>query len=156
MRDILQGNKAAIFWAIIRVMIGWQWLVSGWHKIGNFNASGFISDSIKSGGQTNYLILQWYEAFLENFVLNNIEVFNILIPWGELLVGLGLILGMFSTAALLAGAFMNLNFMLAGATDINPILYTIEIILLFMRPVTYRYGFDYYITPKLKEMFSKK
>lgn len=51
----------------------------------------------------------WYAAFLENISLPNAGVFTFLVAWGELLVGIGLILGAATISALLAGAFMHLN-----------------------------------------------
>lgn len=152
----LKNDKIAIFWNILRVLIGWQWLVSGYHKIGSFDATGFIKDSINLVSTPNAAVLDWYAAFLEYFVLDYISIFNFLVSWGEFLIGLGLILGLFTKVALLAAAFMNLNFMLAGATYINPILYTIEIILLMMGSATYRFGIDYFMIPKLKDVSLNK
>lgn len=149
--EILKGDKMAIFWSLLRVLIGTQWLISGYHKIGGFDATGFIKDSVSIVSAPNAALLDWYAAFLEYFVLENISIFNFLVSWGEFLVGLGLILGLFTKFSLLAAAFMNLNFMLAGATYINPILYTLEIILLIIGSATYRFGLDYFIMPKLKD-----
>jgi len=151
-----RGDKIAILWSLLRILIGTQWLISGYHKIGGFDATGFIKDSINLVSTPNAALLDWYATFLEYFVLQNITIFNFLISWGEFLVGLGLILGLFTKIALLAAAFMNLNFMLAGATYINPILYTLEIILLIIGPATYRYGIDYFMKPKLKDISLKK
>lgn len=156
MLERLKGNRIAILWNILRVVIGWQWLVSGYHKIGSFDATGFIKNSINLVSAPNAAVLGWYAKFLEYFVLEYISIFNFLVSWGEFLIGLGLILGLFTKASLLAAAFMNLNFMLAGATYINPILYTVEIILLMMGSAAYRYGIDYFMIPKLKDISFKK
>ena len=48
----------------------------------------------------------WYAAFLKGFALPNVELFNFLIAWGEVGVGLGLILGTFTTIALFAGSVL--------------------------------------------------
>jgi len=50
---------------------------------------------------------------------------------------------------------MNLAFLLAGAVSINPILYTLAIILLAVSPGSFRYGVDYYLFPKLREFLKK-
>lgn len=153
MLSTLRNDKFAILWTIVRVYLGWQWIQSGWNKItGGFDATGFLKGAIGKASGDHPAVQGWYAAFLEGFALPNVGLFNILIPWGEFLVGLGLILGMFTTVALLGGAFMNLNFMLAGTTSTNPILYTIAIILLVMGPAAYRYGVDYYLLPWLKQL----
>lgn len=152
MLHFLRSNKLSPLWTLVRLYLGVQWIQAGWHKIGGFDASGFIKGAIGKAAGDHPSVQGWYAAFLDTFALPNIGLFNFLIPWGEFLVGLGLILGTFTTAALYAGAFMNLNFMLAGTTSTNPILYTLAIILLVMGPSTYRYGIDYYLLPKMKKM----
>lgn len=156
MLSTLRNDKFAILWTIVRIYLGWQWIQSGWHKVtGGFDATGFLKGAIGKASGDHPAVQGWYGAFLEDFALPNVGLFNVLIPWGEFLVGLGLILGMFTTVALLGGAFMNLNFMLAGTTSTNPILYTIAIILLVMGPAAYRYGVDYYLLPWLKQLRKK-
>ncbi|MFV9510362.1 DoxX family protein [Tepidibacillus sp. LV47] len=155
MLKALRGDKAAIFWAIVRIWLGVQWIEAGWEKLTGpeaFDAKGFLMGALKKATGDHPAVQGWYASFLEGFAIPNVGLFNFLIPWGEFLVGLGLILGTFTTIALLAGAFMNLNFMLAGTTSTNPILYTVAIILLAMGPAAYRWGVDYYLLPKLKQM----
>jgi len=97
----------------------------------------------------------WYATFLESFALPNAGLINVIIPWGELLVGLGLVLGVATIPALIAAAFMNLNFLLAGTLSTNPIFYTIAILLLFTGSASYYYGVDRFLTSYLKEKFTK-
>jgi len=153
MLSTLRNDKFAILWTIVRVYLGWQWIQAGWHKVtGGFDASGFLKGAIGKASGDHPSVQVWYASFLENFALPNVGLFNVLIPWGEFLVGFGLILGMFTTVALFGGAFLNLNFMLAGTTSTNPILYTLAIILLVMGPAAYRYGVDYYLLPRIKQL----
>lgn len=77
---------------------------------------------------------------------------NHAIPWGEVLVGIGLILGAATIPALLAGAIMNLNFLLVGTTSTNPILYTVAVILLAAGTGAYFYGVDRFALPYVKKM----
>lgn len=72
-----------------------------WSKItsGKFDASGFITGAIGNLiGEYPY-VQSWYADILGVFALPNLGVFNILLPWGEFLVGLGLLLGTFTTFA---------------------------------------------------------
>lgn len=61
-----------------------------------------------------------------------------------------MILGTFTTIALYAGVFMNLNFLLAGTTSTKPILFTVGVILLAMGTAAYAWGVDRYMIPLLK------
>lgn len=158
MLKTLRNDKWAILWAVVRLYVGYQWLTAGWGKItreGGFDASGFLKGAIGKAGGDHPSVSGWYASFLEGFALPNAGLFNILIPWGEFLAGLGLILGLFTTYALIGAAFMNLNFMLAGTTSTNPQLYTLAIILLVMGSASYRYGLDYYVMPKLRSKLKK-
>jgi len=57
-------------------------------------------------------------------MLNNemYEIFGKLVAYGEVLVGLGLLVGAFTGVAAFFGAVMNWNFMLAGTASTNPVL----------------------------------
>lgn len=154
----MQGPKMAVVWTIFRIWLGIQWVEGGWEKIsgGGFDASGFMQGAIGKATGEHPAVQAWYAAFLENVALPNAGLFSFLVEWGELLVGIGLILGCATIPALLAGAFMNLNFLLAGTTSTNPILYTVEVILLAAGGASYYYGVDRFLVPYIKEKFGKK
>ncbi|MEW9668417.1 DoxX family membrane protein [Ammoniphilus sp. 3BR4] len=156
MLEKLRSAYMVPVWTIVRVWLGIQWLTAGWHKaMDGFDATGFITGAIAKAAGEKPVVQGWYAAFLEGFALPNVELFNFLVAWGEVAVGLGLILGTFTTIALYAGIFMNLNFLLAGTISTNPILYTVGIILLAMGAATYSWGVDRYMIPWLKASFNK-
>lgn len=157
MGTFLKGPKMAVIWTVLRVWLGIQWLEAGFHKLtGGFDASGFLQGAMAKAGGDHPAVAGWYATFLEGFAVPNVELFNILIPWGEVLVGLGLIIGFATIPALLAGAFMNLNFLLAGTISTNPTLYTVAVILLFAGAATYYYGVDRFTVPYLTKRFNEK
>ena len=154
----MQGPKMAVVWTIFRIWLGIQWIEGGWEKIsgGGFDASGFMQGAIGNATGDHPAVQAWYAAFLENVALPNAGLFSFLVQWGELLVGIGLIVGVATIPALLAGAFMNLNFLLAGTTSTNPILFTVAVILLAAGSASYYYGGDRFLVPYIKERFGKK
>lgn len=100
-----ENNIVAGILTIIRIYLGWHWLTAGWGKLMNgFDASGFLANAIAnpvtSGEDLAYPL---YVKFIETFALPNAEIINFLIPWGEFLVGLGLILGCLTTYAAFLG-----------------------------------------------------
>lgn len=147
---------AAVVWTVLRVWLGLQWIEAGFHKItGGFDAGGFLKGALANAQGDHPAVQAWYADFLQQFALPNVQLFNVLIPWGELLVGIGLVVGLATIPALIAGAFMNLNFMLAGTTSTNPILYTAAMILLFAGAGAYYFGLDRYAVPFFKGYFKK-
>jgi thiosulfate dehydrogenase (quinone) large subunit len=148
----LRGPRMAMIWTVLRIWLGIQWLEAGVHKVtGGFDATGFVHGAIGKAGGDHLVVQGWYANFLEAFALPNIGLFNILIPFGEVLVGVGLIIGAATIPALVAGAFMNLNFLLAGTTSTNPVLYTVAILLMVANTAAYYYGADRILVPYLKQ-----
>ncbi|PFA63307.1 Crp/Fnr family transcriptional regulator [Bacillus sp. AFS015802] len=150
-----ENQKVSAVWTVMRIWLGVQWLEAGWHKVNDgFDASGFLQGALTKATGDHPAVQGWYAEFLKGFALPNVELFNVLIPWGEILVGVGLIAGFMTIPALLAGAFMNINFLMAGTVSTNPVLYTTAIILLFAGRGAYLWGADHWVIPYLKQMFN--
>ncbi len=79
----------------------------------------------------------------------NAAVFSYVVTFGEVLVGLGLIFGVLTGIAAFFGAVMNMNFMLASAVSINPILGFLSLFLILAWRIAGYYGFDSYLLPLL-------
>lgn len=152
----IKGPKMALVWTVLRIWLGIQWLQAGTGKLIEFDATGFLQGAIGKATGEHPAVQGWYATFLKEVAVPNVDILNILIPWGEVLVGIGLILGAATIPALLAGAFMNLNFLLAGTVSTNPILYTVTMILLATGTATYYYGVDHFAIPYIKNAVMKR
>lgn len=147
----LRGPKMAVVWTVLRLWVGYQWMAAGYEKLtGGFDATGFLKGALAQAGGEHPAVQGWYAQFLQHAAIPNAGFFNAIIPWGEFLTGLGLVLGLFTVPALLAGAFMNLNFMLAGTVSTNPLMYTEAILLLFAGAAAYHYGLDRLAVPLIR------
>jgi len=155
----VNGTKMAIVWTILRIWLGFQWIEAGYYKFKQgFDGGGFIQGAIANANGDSPTVQGWYASFLERVALPNIEFFNILIPWGEFLVGLGLILGLATIPALLSGAFMNVNFIMAGVglSSLDTKFFAVAMILLFVGNARYYYGLDRFAIRFIKVFFYKK
>ncbi|CAM3926373.1 DoxX family protein [Mesobacillus zeae] len=156
----LRENKiAAGLLLVIRLFLGYSWLTAGYGKLtGGFDASGYLKGAIANPvkGPDGNVIYGWYVSFLENFALPNIDIFNTIVPIGEFLVGLGLILGCLTTAAMFFGLVMNFAFFLAGTVSHNPTDLFLGAIILFSGYNAGRFGLDYWVIPYLRKTFNKK
>ncbi|NLW07940.1 MAG: DoxX family membrane protein [Clostridia bacterium] len=151
MLSLWRSQRLSILWTILRIWLGWQWLQAGLHKItdpawmaGGSALKGYWAKAVGAlPGTTPAIKYGWYEAFIR-FLLDggHYTWFAKLVAFGEVSTGIALICGALTVVALLAGAFMNLNFMLAGSASTNPVLYTVAIILLVAGSSASYYGVD--------------
>jgi thiosulfate dehydrogenase (quinone) large subunit len=158
--NFLRENKiAAGILAVIRIWLGYAWMTAGYHKLADgFDASGYLNNAVANPvmGPDGTPVYGWYTNFLESFALPNIELFNFIVPLGEFLVGLGLILGCLTTAAMFFGLVMNFSFFLAGTVSHNPTDIFFGFILLFAGYNAGRYGLDRWVVPFIRKTFNKK
>lgn len=160
---LFSDTRLAPVWFIVRMYVGFSWLDAGWHKI------------IDTGAKTNYIIdgagmyafwqriaaipaapakplitYDWYSNYIQFMINNHWEgFFGKLIAFGETAVGLGLIFGAFVGIAAVSGAFMNLNFMLAGSASTNPVLLLLGFLLVLAWKTAGYIGLDRYLLPIL-------
>lgn len=160
MMNWLRENKyAAGLLLFIRLYLGWEWLTGGWGKLTGpkpFDATGFLNGAItKPVAKAGEVIYPNFTAFLQDFALPNVKLFNVLVPWGEFLVGLGLLLGALTTVAMFFGLVMNFMFLYAGTVSVNPWMIMFGFIILAAGANAGKYGVDYILLPILKKWFGR-
>jgi thiosulfate dehydrogenase [quinone] large subunit len=152
------NNIAAGIVTAIRLYLGYGFLTAGWGKIsgGAFDASGFIGNAIKNPvAGPDGVVYGAYTSFLESVALPNVELFNFMVPWGEFLVGLGLILGCLTTAASFFGIVMNFSFLLAGTVSHNPTDILMGFLIITAGANAGLFGLDRYALPYLRKLTNK-
>ncbi len=146
--------KLSWLWLILRVYLASVWIPSAFGKITNpawmdgTAIGGFWSNAIAASAEESQIHYGWYRAFLQ-FMLDNEwnTWFGPLVAYGELIVGVLLLLGAFTGIAALMGATLNFNFMLAGVASSNPVLFFISILLILAWKVAGWYGLDRWLLP---------
>jgi thiosulfate dehydrogenase [quinone] large subunit len=158
--------RAAWLWLPLRLWLGYQWLEAAAHKVGNpawtetgVALKGFWTNavSVPEGGRAP-IAFDWYRSFIQ--ALLDAEAytwFAKLIAYGELLIGIALIVGALVGVTTFFAAFMNWNFMMAGSASTNPLLFVIAIGLLLAWRVAGLVGVDYALfnRERLAGLFSK-
>ena len=159
-RFFFQSTMAAWLWLIVRVYVGYEFLTAGWHK---FNTPAWVDGS--GAGISGFwkgalgttpagapvITFDWYRAFIQVLVdSNSAGWFSYVIVFGELAVGIGLILGVFTGLAATGGLLMNLAFLLAGTTSTNPILVILGVLLILAWKNAGYIGLDRYLLPLLR------
>ena len=157
-RALFGDVRWAWIWLVLRIYVGWQWLQAGWEKLHSSTwvggkagtaLTGFVNGALAKAGGAHPDVQAWYAWFLQHVVLRNAVTWSYLVSWGETLVGVGLILGAFIGIAAFFGSLMNMNYLLAGAVSINPILFIIEILLMLAWKTAGWWGLDRWVLPAL-------
>src|SRR5215472_8769977 len=134
-RFLFADTRMAWFWLIVRLYVGYQWLVAGTEKLFGYNidftsksfGTGSLGDSwiftahpgtglgffVKSAiAQTSGAhpaVQGWYAWFLQTIVQPYTGFWAYVVTFGEVAVGIGLIIGLLTGIAAFFGVFINMN-----------------------------------------------
>jgi thiosulfate dehydrogenase [quinone] large subunit len=158
-RLLFQNTKASIIWLIVRLYVAFDFLQAGWHKLNDpawmGDGSGILAfwtraAGVNSAGQP-VIAYGWYRSFIQFLIDSSSAVwFSKLIVAGELLVGLGLLVGGLVGVAAFFGALMNMSFLMAGTVSTNPVLFFAGIMLILAWKNAGYLGLDRFLLPLLR------
>jgi len=157
-RALFGEVRWAWIWLILRLYLGWEWLSAGWGKLNNpawtgskagTAITGFVNGALQKTGGAHPDVQSWYAWFLNNLVLPYPVFWSYLVTAGEVLVGLALILGLFTAIAAFFGSFLNTSYLMAGAVSINPYLFIIALFLILAWKTAGWWGLDRWVLPAL-------
>jgi thiosulfate dehydrogenase [quinone] large subunit len=156
-KALFANTGAAWFWLLIRLYVGYEWFEAGLHKftdpkwmVDGSSLLGYWTRAvaIPAAPARPLITYDWYRSFLQFLIDQNTVVwFAKLIVFGELAIGVGMIVGAFGGIAAFFGALMNMSFMLAGTTSTNPILFLLGVGLMLAWKVAGWYGLDRVLLP---------
>jgi thiosulfate dehydrogenase [quinone] large subunit len=93
----------------------------------------------------------WCRDFLQ-YLLDNEwwGFFSNLVAYGELPVGIALILGALTAIAAFFGTLMNFSFLMAGTASLNPVLFGLSVLLILAWKTAGYIGLDRWLLPALR------
>jgi thiosulfate dehydrogenase [quinone] large subunit len=157
--SLFNSPKWAWLWLIARLYLGYTWISSG---IGKLSNPGWVQtgEALKGFWERAVLIpdaparpaisFEWYRSFLQSLLdSGSYTWFSKLVVAGELLVGIALVLGLFTGIAAFLGGFLNWNFMMAGSASTNPVLFSISILLILAWKTAGWIGLDRWVLQSL-------
>ncbi len=159
----------AFLWAVARIWVGYQFLNAGWQKLfgdeqaafvgahAGAGVSGFLGHAVSPAMTTgaNPSVLGPYAWFANNLFIPHATFFGVLVAFGETLVGLALILGLFTRFAAFWGVVLNLMFLFAGATGLNPYMLTADLSILLVGASAGLLGVDSVALPFLHREWAR-
>jgi thiosulfate dehydrogenase [quinone] large subunit len=125
-------TRLAWIWLPLRVYLGYAWLTSGMAKFQNprwLDTGEALRDYWVNALRLDprpVIATDWYRAFIQWMVdAEAYTWFAKVVLFGELAIGIALILGAFTGIAAFAGGFLNWNFVMAGTASTNALLFAI-------------------------------
>ena len=155
-QKLFGDRRFAILWLLPRLYVGWLWFDAGNHKI--FDPKWVQTGEALKGYWLNAVKVEprpvayfdWYRNFLQYLLDTQAYTwFAKLIAYGEVLIGIALILGVFTGIAAFAGGFMNWNFIMAGTASSNPLLFALAVGLVLAWKTAGYWGLDRFLLPLL-------
>jgi thiosulfate dehydrogenase (quinone) large subunit len=153
-KTLFNDVRFSVLWLVVRIWLGLQWITSGMGKVDN--PAWVETGQALRGYWTNAVAIpeagrpaiafDWYRSFL-TFLLNTESYtwFAKLVVYGEILIGVALMVGAFVGFAAFFGAFMNWNFMMAGSASTNPMLFVAALGLIFAWKIAGYLGADFFL-----------
>ncbi|HEV8343020.1 MAG TPA: DoxX family protein [Candidatus Binatia bacterium] len=153
---LFADTRLAWLWLPLRLFLGWEWLEAGWHKFTDpawIQTGEALMKYWQRGLQLKpkpVIAVDWYRDFIQ-FLLDtgSYTWFSKLVIFGELAIGIALILGAFTGIAAFMGGFMNWNFIMAGSASTNGLLFAISTWLVLAWRTAGWIGLDRWLLPLL-------
>lgn len=147
---------SAPMWFVVRLYLGYEFLLAGWGKLyspawfgsdAGAALQGFVQGALAKTTGAHPDVYTWYASFLQSTVLPNVMVWSNAVVLGEIAIGLGLIVGLFTRTAAFFAFFMAFNFLLAGTVSVNPVLILLAIGIMLAHRVAGYWGLDRWAQP---------
>ena len=150
-RFFFSNTKVAWLWLVARLWLGWQWIEAGEHKITDpgWMQSG---DALKAFWERALAVLpagkpviavDWYQAFIQTlYDAQAYTWFAKVVAVSEVLIGVALILGLFTGLAAFGGSLLNWAFVMAGTASTNMLLFGVAVPIILAWKIAGWYGLD--------------
>lgn len=157
-RFMFEDTRFSWFWLIVRLYIGYEWFVAGWTKLFNpawigpnagAAVKGFLMGALQKTSGAHPDVSGWYAYFIQHIAIPQSVALSYLVTFGEILVGIALILGIFTGISAFFGAFMNINYLFAGTVSLNPVMLLLQVFLVLAWRTAGWIGLDHYVLPAI-------
>ncbi len=157
-RLVFDDTRFAAIWLVVRVLLGVSWVQAGLHKLQDpawmqtgSALMGYWKNQVQIPAKGSPPIaFDWYRSFIQSLLdAGTYAWFAKLVAIGETVVGVALILGIFTGIAAFFGGFMNWNYIMAGSASTNPLLFLAAILLILAWKTAGYWGGDRFLLPLL-------
>jgi len=160
----------AIIALLLRLYLGYAFLTAGIEKWQTgFDAksiNGFLKGGLAlthdallatkgAAAAAHPSVTDTWGWIISHILLPNAGIFSLVVKSGEVLIGLGLILGCFTTLAAIFGMTMNFAFLLTGTISTNPQMVLGFLVIIMLGAASYEIGLDRFFMEKLISRFPR-
>ncbi|AFL99715.1 MULTISPECIES: DoxX family membrane protein [Desulfitobacterium] len=150
---------------LIRLYFGYYFLNAGIGKfqtgfngesVGGFLKGGLAqtAGAIAAAGKTGKAnVTDTWGWLISHVFLPNADIMAFMVKTGEVMIGLGLILGCFTTLAAFFALTMNFSFLLSGTVSSNPQMVIGFLVILYFAAASGAIGVDRFFMNKLVDKF---
>jgi thiosulfate dehydrogenase [quinone] large subunit len=150
-RFLFSNTRIAWVWLFARLWLGWAWIESGSHKITDpaWMDTGVALKSFWERALTvspagkPVIAVDWFQGFIQ--ALYDAQAWTWMAPliaWAEVLIGAGLIVGLFTGIAAFGGSLLNWMFVMAGTASTNILLFGVAVLIILAWKTAGWYGLD--------------
>ncbi len=144
----------AAVWLIARLLLAYEFLPAGLEKVlGEGSAAwvgpqagapvaGFLQGALAKMGGEHPSVYSWYGWLIQHAFLPNAALFSYLVAFGEVLVGLALVLGVCTRFATSMALLMSMAYFYAGTVSSLPYVLPLEMAIVFAGAYAGHYGLD--------------
>jgi thiosulfate dehydrogenase [quinone] large subunit len=126
--------------ALVRILVGVLFLLVAWPKVtGRFLTGRVLPQQLLNGMEKDPLA--WHRAFIAGFVVPHAHLFSYLSAFGEIAIGISLLLGCLVRISSLFGALYNFNILFSvayaaggGTVNYNRVLILLHLIFVSSSP----------------------
>jgi thiosulfate dehydrogenase [quinone] large subunit len=158
-RFLRRARDAAPFYLGIRVFLAYQWIHSGWGKVRNdawmdggtaLRTYWERAVAVPEAPATPRIVYPAYRSIVQ-YMLDNewYSWFAKLIAVGELLIGIGLLVGGLTAIAAFFALLLNFSFIYAGSTSSNPTMIILSALIIAGWRAAGWWGLDRILLPLL-------
>jgi thiosulfate dehydrogenase [quinone] large subunit len=155
MVNTLRNRYFSVVWAILRIFLGYVWLSAAFEKLGSFSAyvgshagtavSGYLHGALAQTTGAHPQVTSVWAWLIHVLFLPTAGFWSVVVTFGELLVGIALVLGVLTGTALMGALVMNMAYMLSGSATTNPVMFALEAGMLVLGPVAAYWGLDHWL-----------